>query len=295
MKEWRLKRDALEHMEREIHNHVPKHMQLLVKDKQFLLLEQLASSIGWPDEKIHEEMRNGFRLVGEGTRSNIFKSEVREASLTEMELMKQARFIRPMIIGKVKRAGLPEYGNELTDITRDEAGEKGWLKGPLSDDALANEVGQQWLPVERFAVRQKNKLRPIDNFATNRVNEAWTCPEKLDLHALDQLVWLVSMYYKCAVQKGYIDVKLSDGKELRGQVHADWVKCNGECLLTTLDLKDAYKQMGIHALDRNKAVVVLKSDKHSGVDRYGTPWIVYRLEQHRLFTTSTGWRGCCGP
>ena len=38
--------------------------------------------------------------------------------------------------------------------------------------------------------------------------------------------------------------------------------------LFNFDLKDAYKQLGIHESDRNKAVVVLKSDKHGGVDRY---------------------------
>eukprot|EP00435_Cladocopium_sp_Y103_P002996 s345_g1.t1 len=192
--------------------------------------------------------------------------DVKTAPLSEQDLMQQSKYIRPLILGKVRNAGLPEYGKELNDITRDEAEAKGWLKGPLDEQMLASEVGEHWLPVERFAVRQRNKLRPIDNFSTNKVNQA--CPEKLDLHALDQLAWLVSVFYKCVVDKGFVDLTLSDGQRLCGNVHCEWKSSNSKCLLTTLDLKDAYKQLGVHGSDRNKAVVTLRSDRHDGVDCY---------------------------
>ncbi len=48
----------------------------------------------------------------------------------------------------------------------------------------------------------------------------------------------------------------------------DWSFSDAKCLLTTLDLKDAYKQFGVHKDDRNKAVVTLKSTSGSGVDHY---------------------------
>eukprot|EP00435_Cladocopium_sp_Y103_P058987 s612_g21.t1 len=268
LKQWRRRREELGSAESELHLQVPEHIKLLAKDKQFLLLEQLANDIGWPDVELHQEMRQGFKFVGKGTPSNIFKPEVKAASLSEQELMQQSKFLRPLILGKVRNAGLPEYGKELNDITRDEAEVKGWLKGLLDGQALESEVGSQWIPVERFAVKQRSKLRPIDNFATNKVNLTWTSTEKLDLHALDQLAWLVSVFYKCVVEKGSVDVPLSDGQRLQGAVHNDWKKCSSKCLLTTLDLKDAYKQLGVHKSDRNKAVVTLKSDMHDGVDCY---------------------------
>ena len=268
LKTWRKRRDELEQAEAEVHSSIPNHMKCLVRDKQFLLLKQLADEIGWPDKALHDEMRCGFKLVGQGTPSNVFKQDVKCAKISERELMQQSKFLRPLIIGKVKNAGLPEYGKELNDITRDEASTKGWLKGPLDFPAVEAEVGKHWLPVERFADKQKNKLRPIDNFASNKVNETWTCPEKLDLHAMDQLVWLTGVFYKCAVEKGTIDLVLSDGRRLQGALHGAWRTCDNRCLLTTVDLKDAYKQLGIHETDRNKAIVTLRSDLHDGVDCY---------------------------
>eukprot|EP00435_Cladocopium_sp_Y103_P026443 s3298_g6.t1 len=268
LKQWRQQRDDLSGDEHRLHMQIPEHMKTLVRDKQFLLLEQLATDISWPDVELHKELRQGFKLVGHGTPSNVFKSDEKKAPLSEQDLMQQSKYIRPLILGKVRNAGLPEYGKELNDITRDEAEAKGWLKGPLDEQTLVSEVGEHWLPVERFAVRQRNKLRPIDNFSSNKVNQAWTNPEKLDLHALDQLAWLVSVFYKCVVDKGVVDLTLSDGQRLCGNVHSEWKVNNSKCLLTTLDLKDAYKQLGIHGSDRNKAVVTLRSDRHDGVDCY---------------------------
>lgn len=265
---WRQIRDELAKTEAELHEVIPSHMRTLVQDKQFLLFEYLAKSIGWDDHSLHDELREGFKLVGEGTPSNVFKTDIKRATMDEKMLMDQAKFIRPMILGKVKNAEKPEYCQELNEITRAEAGDKGWLEGPFDEGNVSRMFGSSWLPVERFAVRQKDKLRPIDNFATNRVNEAWTCPEKLDLHSLDQLAWTISALYKFFGKRGGVDITLKDGRRLQGEVHCDWLKCDAKCLITTLDLKDAYKQLGIHESDRNKAVVTLRSDRHNGVDCY---------------------------
>ena len=61
---------------------------------------------------------------------------------------------------------------------------------------------------------------------------------------------------------------MSDGTRLQAKVQKDWDTCHHECLITTLDLKDAYKQLGVHESDRNKAVVALRSDKHGDIDFY---------------------------
>ena len=265
---WRNLRERLSSDERNLHENIPKHMKRLVSEKQFLMLEQLAKDIGWPDESLHDEMRQGFKLVGRGTVSGVFQPEVKNANMTEDELMAQSKYIRPLILGKVKNAGRAEYAEELNSITRNEADNKGWLNGPMNEEAVKREIGRHWIPVERFAVRQKNKLRPIDNFASNKVNDAWTCPEKIDLHAMDQMTWLMAMFYRFTTETGCIDVVLSDGERLTGKVHEEWKNRDNRSLLTTLDLKDAYKQLGLHESDRNKAVIALKSDNHEGLDFY---------------------------
>ena len=40
------------------------------------MFEKLAKSIEWPDTHLHDEIRCGFRLVGAGTKSNIFKPDL---------------------------------------------------------------------------------------------------------------------------------------------------------------------------------------------------------------------------
>lgn len=60
----------------------------------------------------------------------------------------------------------------------------GWM-GHLIFQQVSDMIDCFSLPFTRFAARQKNKLQPIDNFTENRVNDAWSCPEKLDVHAID--------------------------------------------------------------------------------------------------------------
>ena len=60
------------------------------------------------------------------------------------------------------------------------------------------------------------------------------------------------------LEKKYIDFVLSDGARLEAKVHKDWDTCHHDCLITPLDLKDAYKQLAVHKSERNKAVVALQ-------------------------------------
>jgi len=40
-----------------------------------------------------------------------------------------------------------------------------------------------------FAVRQKNKTRPIDDFRENTLNETFGSAEKLELRTMDHVLW----------------------------------------------------------------------------------------------------------
>ena len=71
-------------------------------------------------------------------------------------------------IGKAKNYNENQFAQELYDITLREATEKQWLKGPYTFEEITERVGQQWLPVRRFCVEQKGKLRLIDDFCENR-------------------------------------------------------------------------------------------------------------------------------
>ena len=63
----------------------------------------------------------------------------------------------------------------------------------------------------------KVKLRPIDDFAENRVNSAYGYSDKLDLTTLDQTIWTIVAMVRC-LREGRVDFSLSDGRRLAGPV-----------------------------------------------------------------------------
>ena len=106
--------------------------------------------------------------------------------ISEDELMAQSKFLRPAIIGKANNAVSSQHESELYDITLKEATEKAWLQGPMEFDDVCKLFGDQWLPVRRFCVEQKGKLRPIDDFCENRLNQVFSSADKISLKTMDQ-------------------------------------------------------------------------------------------------------------
>ena len=78
--------------------------------------------------------------------------------------MARGKFVRPALWGKIQSEPLQEFSTPLWEITLAEAQEKGWLKGPLTFNDINLLYAGDWLPVRRFAVFQKDKWRPIDEF-----------------------------------------------------------------------------------------------------------------------------------
>lgn len=85
---------------------------------------------------------------------------------------------------------------------------------------------------------------------------------------MDQLTCIIALLCKAARDKGAVEIPCGKEKVLRGKLHHDWNIQNMKCLVSTLDLKDAYKQLGINARDRNKSIVALKCSRSLGVKLY---------------------------
>ena len=71
-----------------------------------------------------------------------------------------------------------------------------------------------------------------------------------------------------AHNRGYVEIPLKDGSCLTGEVHRDWSAKKLACKVTALDMKDAYKQLGIHASERCRSVVSLRNDSEGRIDHY---------------------------
>ena len=257
---WTQKARALQMRERDLHKKLNPKVARILKGKRLLVLEELAKDIGWPDERIHQELREGFKLTGHSPPSHIFKQEFRPASMSKEKLMQDSKFIRPLILGKLNHQVVEdEDERELYDITLREANEKGWLEGPLDPSSVSDRHQGTWLPVRRFGVRQKGKLRPIDDMKENHLNDCFSSCDKIDLHALDHILWSLCVCVRFCKHRGAIDFKLSDGSRLKGQVHESWSIAQGQFRMTSFDLASAYKQLPLHPEEYCCSIVTLKN------------------------------------
>ena len=256
---WRKWADELHDDELELKQSMEPHVRKVMNCKRLLLLNKLATEVlGWPDKTLFEDLCNGFKLVGEAPATGVFKIQPKVGSISETELMMQSKFLRPAIIGKTNSAAKTEHEEELYDITVKEASEKGWLHGPLEFQGVCDILGNQWLPVRRFCVEQRGKLRPIDDFCENRLNQAFSSVDKISLKTMDYIAWAAMIICKHSIHTREMNFTLKTGEKLCGKVHPDWL---GGCSLksTTLDLRSAYKQLPLHKNDVNKAVVTLRN------------------------------------
>eukprot|EP00435_Cladocopium_sp_Y103_P010138 s2396_g2.t1 len=261
LKLWRQWADELAMDESVIKEQMPPHVKGIMANKRLALLERVANRcLDWPDKRLHQELKEGFKIVGEAPATGVFRLQPKTGSMSESELMEQSKFLRPAIIGKTKSAGSGLHTKELFEITLTEATEKKWLQGPYCYEEVTQLLGRSWLPVRRFCVEQRGKLRPIDDFCENKLNNAFTTVDKISLRTMDHVVWAALIICKHCLHNHDMDFVLKDGERLRGPVHEDWHGASS-MRATALDLKSAYKQLPLNADDVNKAVVTVFDEK----------------------------------
>ena len=270
--EWSELAKSLSRDEEKLHQTLDPNVAAILKGKRLLLLERLAEQISWPDKTIHKELKSGFMLTGYAPPSGIFKPELRPASLEKAQLMADSKYIRPLILSKLAqrdRSGdVPEKERDdekLFEITLTEAHQKHWLQGPFTPEQIASRHEDLWLPVRRFGVWQKEKLRPIDDMKENKLNDCFSCSDKIDLRALDHVLWSLCVCIRFCLYSGDLDFKLSDGSRLHGSVHESWTRAGAHFSMTSFDLASAYKQLPLNPKEHNCSVVTLRNPKENSV------------------------------
>ena len=297
LKNWRGLADELAGKNQEIFDNMNPGCASVLKGKHLALLERLAAQVDWPDRHIHQDVRDGFKLTGLQHPSGIFAADVKPRSLTEEDLVKQLKFLQPALWGKVQSGPRAEYDQDLWDMTMQELTDKGWLEGPYSRDELDVLFEHQWLPVRRFAVWQRSKWRAIDDFSECGVNSTFAYFEKIDLKALDEVVWMACCFVKFCIFEERFDFTLLSGVRLSGPVDKAWRDIPTEStqlVAKTIDLKAAYKQFPIFPGHRKFSILVLKRPK-DGVAMGLCPKRFHLEVLHRSFILiasrvySTGW------
>ena len=178
--------DDLSAQEEALHSSLPEGVEKVVCNKRILLM---ARQIGWEDMALFGQLRTGFALTGNQEKTGIFPDDFKPPTCGVDELMDRAKFVKPALWGKMKNEALQSFSQELWDITVAEHEQKGWLGPPMRFEQLEAAFQSKWLPVRRFAVVQKSKCRPIDDFSENGVNACFGSVERVDLRALDEVVW----------------------------------------------------------------------------------------------------------
>ena len=103
------------------------------------------------------------------------------------------------------------------------------------------------------------KLRPIDDYAENKVNGAFGYADKLDLRTLDQIIWVGAAIARALMNERVV-FHLKDGTTLDAPVHSSYLEGSyGHPLISVLDLSNAYKQFALHPDCRRYSVIALRS------------------------------------
>ncbi len=112
----------------------------------------------------------------------VFNQKFRPASVTCEDLRKVSNLSSDVLLESVQSSGDKEVDISLLAATLKEV-EKGFIKGPISREELP--AGS--ILTKHFPVKQKNKVRPIDDYKASLVNFAVTQSEGVTIHTIDHI------------------------------------------------------------------------------------------------------------
>ena len=184
----RLKEELAE-QEIKLHQSMHEDVASVLRGEQLLLLERLAAESGIEDDELMTNLKEGFPLTGKIGPTNRWRSEIRPATMGEEEHRLAAKWIRAEVLGKCNLSNDEDLDDALEKFTGDEV-EQGFLLGPYTLDLALRRAGQGLTLARRFGLRQKDKLRPIDDFSVSRTNACLTTVEKAKIDSLDEFLAL---------------------------------------------------------------------------------------------------------
>ena len=184
LKRWTNRAWELRAEEAALHETIPKHRQVIVRKKRFLVLKEILADEQYPDLEVVDHMIRGWDLTGECGGSKALPPDFQPASLTETDLLENAWSANKAIFHSTKGSGDGMVDAELWRKTCEEL-EKGWLLGP---DPSLLEGGRV---TRRFGIKQGEKVRPIDNYSESQVNDAATITNKCSVDGTDTICAMI--------------------------------------------------------------------------------------------------------
>ena len=203
--------------------------------KRILLFEEILREYCYPDMGVVAELREGANLVGDVAASMLpFKFTPSIVSVDAMRMQSSMR--RDSILAEASGSGDDKIDNGVWDKTMEECN-LGWLQGPIPLKEVPSDA-----PISRrFGLKQKHKVRMIDDFTESSVNQAVTVFESPRLHTIDVACALVFF----------------SAMKMSGQ----------QCSLKarTFDLSSAYRQVAVSPEGRKYQVRAVKKSCHAAL------------------------------
>ena len=234
IKRWTARASELDAEEKRANAKRPQHMQSLLRNKRLLLMRDLLTELDYPDVAVVHDIEQGFPLHGWLPSSGVFEAKARRPSFSLDTLKLMSKSFSAAVYKRLGNRQEESLEKETWEETRQEL-TKGWLW----TEAGGAEAGARVLAM-RFGLRQKNKLRVIDDCSVGGLNGTVGLPEKLRVHSIDVLLNMMIDAFKA---RGDLTFPPSVGR--------------------TFDLKAAYRQFGISTSSRDLLRIVV-NDGDSG-------------------------------
>ena len=125
-------------------------------------------------------------------------------------------------------------------------------------EEIHRQLGDKWLPVRRFGIMQRDKLRPIDNFKESMLNLTFGCYEKVELKAMEHVLWMLVTLARYMRHFGEIKfVALRWDPFGRATCILRGTRLLLEWRPRVWDMKSAYKQLPLNPCEYHRTVVSL--------------------------------------
>lgn len=178
---WKSRAKELTEQELKRREHIDKSINLVTRGINVSVLREIAEEIGFEDMQCIEALaKDGFPAVGKLPATGRFQQCDDEPSMTLDALRAGAQASNRFFLGR--RSHTP-FWKECCEAAEKDVKESKMVEVPLP------ELGSR-LIAERFGVLQSDRVRPIDNYLSNRVNEATAAGDQLTVETTELLVFL---------------------------------------------------------------------------------------------------------
>ena len=217
---WTKRCEELEADERKLHETLAPHLKQVLRGKRLLVFQEMLNDLGYPDKNLVQDICGGFKLSGWLPKSGVFPATLKRPSHNMETAKRLAKGLNHSICKQVAGTGDDSLEAEVWRQTEEEV-EKGWTW--FDEDCNLDDK----LLAKRFGLLQGEKTRLIDDCTIGGFNGTCGAREKLKVQSIDEmaayLAWCLTNLPNTSMNK---------------------------VLGKTYDLKNAYKQYGIHPQDR---------------------------------------------